>query len=160
MLTNVNISAVLKQLRKTSGYVAKDVREKLTHYGIEISEKTLYGYESGLSMPNADVFVALCDIYNCDNPLDIFSQSGITAEEMGRINQYRALDHYGQDTVTAVLDCEYTRCKDQNAGKAGKDTPVPLQVAARGGKVVPPDHAPDEEAIAAAEATTQWTESL
>ena len=54
-----NIASVLKQLRKTSNYSAVEVIKRLKKYEIDISAKTLYGYESGLSMPNANVFVAL-----------------------------------------------------------------------------------------------------
>lgn len=109
MKAGLNISAVLKQLRKASGYVAKDVTEQLKAYDIEISEKTLYGYESGLSMPNADVFVALCGIYQCDNPLGLFGSSGVDAEELRLIKKYRGLDGYGKQTVSLVLEREMNR---------------------------------------------------
>ncbi len=62
-MTKQAIASFLKQLRKTSGLSANDVIEKLKKYSIDISAKTLYGYESGLSMLNADAFVSLCRIY-------------------------------------------------------------------------------------------------
>lgn len=62
------IASTLKQLRKASRLSAKQAASQLKHYGIDIAPKTLYGYESGLSMPNADVFVALCSIYHCSEP--------------------------------------------------------------------------------------------
>ena len=73
MIENINIASTLKELRAISKLSAKEVSERLTLYNINISTKTLYGYESGLSMPNADTFLALCKIYNCENPLQIIS---------------------------------------------------------------------------------------
>ena len=104
-----NISSLLKQLRKTSTYSATEVIEKLKAYNINISAKTLYGYESGLSMPNADVFVALCKIYKCDNPMAIFGGISLVASETSIIEKYRLLDPQGQEHVNTVLDWETKR---------------------------------------------------
>lgn len=104
-----NISNVLKQLRKTSGASATDVVTRLKNYSIEISAKTLYGYESGLSMPNADVFVALCRIYNCDNPMDILGNSSIDPTDVNLLKKYHDLDPHGREMVDFVLDKEHAR---------------------------------------------------
>lgn len=108
-MSNNNIAGFLKQLRKTSGYSVNSVVEQLKTYGIDISSKTLYGYESGLSMLNADVFVALCRIYKCDNPMEIFGTSIIQPHEMKHIEKYRSLDPYGQETINIMLDREVKR---------------------------------------------------
>ena len=34
-------------------------------------------------------------------------------DEMQHIKKYRTLDKYGKETVSAVLDCEYNRCREQ-----------------------------------------------
>ena len=57
-MKRVPIPPLLKQLRSASGLSGRDVARKLALYGISLSEKTLYGYENGVSMPNADVFLA------------------------------------------------------------------------------------------------------
>lgn len=101
------IANFLKQLRKTSGHSANEVVEMLQTYSINISIKTLYGYESGLSMPNADVFVALCRIYKCDNPLDIFETPSVTQNELSIIEKYRELDERGKEMVDSVLEQAY-----------------------------------------------------
>lgn len=111
-MNNQNIANFLKQLRKTAKLSAIDVAEKLRQSNIEISSKTLYGYESGLSMPNADVFVALCKIYNCDNPMDIFPTPSFKTEEISLINRYRILDDYGKETVNIVLEREAIRVRE------------------------------------------------
>lgn len=104
-----NIASVLKQLRKTSQQTASDVIEKLKEHKINISVKTLYGYESGLSMPNANVFVALCQIYKCDNPMDVFGNSGIEPNELNLLEKYRSLDSFGKETIAYILDREALR---------------------------------------------------
>lgn len=108
-MTKHQISVFLKQLRKTSGLSANDVVNNLKSYDIEISAKTLYGYESGLSMPNADAFVSLCQIYKCDNPLDVFGTPVITSSELEHIETYRDLDPLGKSHVDAVLQWETER---------------------------------------------------
>lgn len=109
-MTNQSISSLLKQLRKTSAFSANDVVNRLKEYDIDISAKTLYGYESGLSMPNADTFIALCKIYKCDNPLDIFGSSTINPSEQSLLEKYRDLDDHGKELVDLVLEKEHDRC--------------------------------------------------
>lgn len=108
-MTEQTISNLLKQLRKTSSYSANDVVDRLKKYGIDISAKTLYGYESGLSMLNADVFIALCKIYKCDNPLDIFGNATFKPEETRLIEKYRDLDDHGRELVDLILEKEHER---------------------------------------------------
>ena len=61
------ISLLLKQTRSLLGMKGEDVVEQLKSRGINISVKTLYGYENSVSMPNVNTFIALCDIYRIEN---------------------------------------------------------------------------------------------
>lgn len=109
-MTGQNIASFLKQLRKTSGLSANEVVARLKNHNIGISSKTLYGYESGLSMLNADVFVALCRIYKCDNPMDIFGTPSISPSEQDIIEKYRFISEHspkGTETVNYILNREY-----------------------------------------------------
>ena len=106
-----NIAMLLKQLRKTSSYSVNEVIGKLKSYNIDISAKTLYGYEGGTSMPNADMFVALCRIYNCDNPIDFLNGSSLRTDEQRIIEKYRDLDDHGREMVDFTLEKEYERSK-------------------------------------------------
>lgn len=108
-MSSQNIAALLKQLRKTSKYSANEVVAQLKKYDIDISSKTLYGYESGLSMPNANVFVALCEIYECDNPMNISSNPPPDSADWKLLKKYNSLDPHGKDMVDTVLDKEYIR---------------------------------------------------
>ena len=106
-MTKQTIANFLKQLRRTSGLSANEVTDKLQEYDIDISAKTLYGYESGLSMLNADAFVALCRIYKCDNPLEIFGSPTVKSTELEMINKYRNLDQHGREMVDFTLQKDW-----------------------------------------------------
>ncbi len=64
---NIKISDVIKAKRKSLKLSVKDVVAKLSEQGIDISEKTIYGWESGHRQPDADTFLLLCDIYQIEN---------------------------------------------------------------------------------------------
>lgn len=57
----------LKNKRKSLGMSVKEVVEKLSEKEIIVSDKTVYSWESGHRQPDADTFLALCDIYNVSN---------------------------------------------------------------------------------------------
>ncbi len=112
----MDIGEKLKQLREANGMTRKDVADKLKAFGIDISDKTLYGYESGRNSANADMFLALCQIYKCNNIMETFSSSVdnvlFTNDEWKMIEQYRLLDLSGQETVSAILKHECERVKE------------------------------------------------
>lgn len=111
-----SLGAILKELRKKKKLTAKETSEKLLSMGYEISDKTISGYETGIRMPNADVFMALCKIYDCINILEMFSfikadYSIPTDAEWDIIEKYRFITEYSPDgavTVDTVLDREYS----------------------------------------------------
>lgn len=61
--TKEDVAAVLKEARTNSRLSAKTVIEKLQDNGINISVKTLYGYENAHSAPTAKTMFKLCEIY-------------------------------------------------------------------------------------------------
>lgn len=76
------IAKVLKATRKDSKLSVKDVVEELKKFDICISEKTLYGWESGHRQPDADTFIVLCHIYGIDS---ITGFSKITPEKYEKV---------------------------------------------------------------------------
>lgn len=71
----MNIGEKLKLLRENNNMTRKEVADRLKNYNIDISDKTLYGYESGRNSANADMFLALCQIYKCNNIMETFSNT-------------------------------------------------------------------------------------
>ena len=108
-----NIGNQLKELREQNNLTRKEAVDKLRELGIDISDKTLYGYESGRNSANADMFLALCKVYKCNNIMETFSDTVedvlFTNIEWNIIEKYRALDEYGKETVNIILDREAER---------------------------------------------------
>ena len=65
-----DVPKLVNQIRVAGNVSIKECSQKLQEMGFEkVSEKTLYGYERGSSRINADVFLAICQICGCSNPL-------------------------------------------------------------------------------------------
>ena len=128
----MKVSRLIKSKRKELDYSVKDVVSKLSKRGIDVSEKTVYGWESGHRQPDADTFLILCDIYQITNLSDEISSSEeneiISTNEQEVIKKYRALDEHGKMLVNNVLDLEYKRVTSQ------KSNGVTINIAARGGE--------------------------
>ena len=107
------IASILKQARKASCLSVKDTTTRLNKNGIPLSAKTIYGYESGISMPNADVFVALCEIYRYDpfRGMADHREPALSKEERSLLDDYKQLDPCGQEFVRTVLAHEKERVR-------------------------------------------------
>ena len=66
------LGGIIKSLRESRGISAKEMPRLLSAHGFNIKYPTYMGYESGNSTPNADLFLALCDIFQVDNILSTF----------------------------------------------------------------------------------------
>ena len=114
----MNIGERLKSLRESNNLTRREVVEQLKNYGIDISDKTLYGYESGRNSANADMFLALCRVYKCNNIMEIFSDTVddvlFTNKEWELIEKYRDLSSYDQETVTQLLNRLHDRKEIRN----------------------------------------------
>lgn len=110
------IGTKLKELREQNKLTRKEVSDKLRELDIDISDKTLYGYESGRNSANADMFLALCKIYKCTNVMETFSNSVddilFSNDEWCVIEQYRILDDFGKKHINYELDREVKRTKE------------------------------------------------
>ena len=112
----MSLSTILKEKRRDSGLSVKDVLTKLQAHNVNISDKTLYGWESGHRQPDADTFILLCEIYGIHSISEISgtnSPNDLTETEWRHIKKYRALDDHGKEIVTTVLECEYKRYSEQ-----------------------------------------------
>lgn len=105
-----NISSKLKEFRKFSGESVDDVCAYLRECGFDISTKTMYSYESGYRMPNADVFLALCVHYGCIDVLFDFGYSpkrmhsgSVSSDEQAILDKYNELPDSGKDMIRGAL---------------------------------------------------------
>jgi transcriptional regulator with XRE-family HTH domain len=88
------IGIVLRKLRDKKGFTAKQAVLHLLILGFDISEKTLYGYESGARMPNSDLFMALCAIYEVENILGEFGYKDLKDTMLFSNNEWELLRHF------------------------------------------------------------------
>lgn len=71
-MKNPNISKVLKFYRKQNDMSVNDVAFILNSRDLSIAPKTIYGWESGQTQPDADTLLLLCEIYGIKNILETF----------------------------------------------------------------------------------------
>lgn len=94
-MKNPNISKVLKDYRKLNHYTVNDLVLKLEDNDLPVAAKTVYGWESGQTQPDADTLLILCKIYKIDNILETFGYNysedelNLSLEERLIILKYR-----------------------------------------------------------------------
>lgn len=71
-MTRSTIAEVLKDHRKSMHLSATEVAGRLSTYGVDISPKSLYSYETGHRQPDAETLMALCEIYGIKDVLTTF----------------------------------------------------------------------------------------
>lgn len=71
----LNVGEKLAELRRRAGLSQKDLAERLSIYGVHVSNQAVSKWEKGLTQPNADQFLALCRALDAEN---------IAAEFFGR----------------------------------------------------------------------------
>ena len=66
------LGSKIRSIRESCGISARQMPELLAARGFNIKYPTYMGYESGNSTPNADLFLALCDIFGVKDILKTF----------------------------------------------------------------------------------------
>lgn len=84
-MKNAKIAQILKQYRKSNNLSVPEVAELLKEKSVSVAVKTIYGWESGQTQPDADTLLILCDIYNID---DILSTFGYNDKKSFNITKY------------------------------------------------------------------------
>ena len=101
-MSKEQIALKLQKYREQCGLSVKDVQQKLALMGFSISDKTIYGYESGHRQPDADTLMAMCVIYGID---DVFSAFGYKDTDEEDIDE----SYEGNDEVWRLRDELRTR---------------------------------------------------
>ncbi len=111
MLSKNSISNVLKEYRKRNNYKVSEVAIYLSNEGKPVAEKTVYGWESGQSLPDAECLIKLCALYNIVNVPRAFGyknnidSSSLSAHETEVIRRYRQASNM-QNAVDRLLGIE------------------------------------------------------
>lgn len=109
-MKNEKIAQVLKQYRKENGLSVQEVSRLLEEKSVHAAVKTIYGWESGQTQPDADTLLVLCDIYNIHDILSTFGYNqkkpfNITKYEEELILNYRRHPEL-QYAIKKLLDIE------------------------------------------------------
>lgn len=109
-MKNAKIAVVLKYYRKLTHKSVSDVAEELGKSNICVAEKTIYGWESGQTQPDADTLMVLCKIYGIEDILGTFGYENkdkkeivLTEFERKLILRYREAEDM-QDAVKKLLN--------------------------------------------------------
>lgn len=109
-MKNPAISQMLKHYRKINQLSVQQVADYLCESKIEVATKTIYGWESGRTQPDADIFMYLCYLYKIDDILATFGYSkpdevpfALSTEERKLIEAYRNHSEY-KDAINKLLD--------------------------------------------------------
>lgn len=96
-MKNPNIARVLKYYRKLNEISVNDVSNILKENNNYAAPKTIYGWESGQTQPDADTLMFLCDLYGIEDILETFGYHGkseskpllLSSKEQKLITNYR-----------------------------------------------------------------------
>lgn len=122
-----SIARILRKKRNQAGLSIKDVIEKLKCRGIQISDKTIYGWESGRRQPSSYILIELCDVYGMksfDELLGSNNRQALTPDEQKIIDGYRKLSNAGKTILTEVtsslIDYEENLVEIKKGGPTGE----------------------------------------
>jgi len=77
-MTRESIAKSLRRLRTNKKMSVLEVQSELLKHDVEVSNKTIYGWESGKRLPDADTFLILCGIYDSSDILKDFGYTNST----------------------------------------------------------------------------------
>ena len=104
----MTIGEKIREIREARGLTQKQLAQKLGE-----SRGTLVSnWEVGISRPDCDRIVQLCNIFNvtADELLSVkIDPYNISSEEWSRVAKYRMLDEHGKTVVNYLLNEEYAR---------------------------------------------------
>lgn len=126
---NEYLVSQLKKGRLDKGLKQSDVSKKTG-----IKNTTLSNYENGVTEPDMDTFLALCELYELDFVSLMEEAYGIKVpgknfhikpSEMELLKRYNDLDPHGKEMVDFTLEKEYERSV---AEKKMSDKVIPMMV--------------------------------
>ncbi len=105
LMDKMQIAALLKDARVQNKMSVEEVAAALRSFGHEIMPKTIYNYETGNSMPQVPVFLALCRIYGIDDIFDAkyHKKIEVSALEETLVNLFRSASSELRSAAIRVL---------------------------------------------------------
>ncbi len=97
-MKNENIGKMLKYNRKLNKLSVNEVSNLLCENHTPVAAKTIYGWESGHTQPDADTLLYLCELYNIDNILETFGYGNASSKPRPKLTEfeYNVIEKYRQ----------------------------------------------------------------
>lgn len=95
-MKNENIGKMLKYNRKLNKLSVNEVSSLLCENHNPVATKTIYGWESGHTQPDADTLLYLCELYKIDDILETFGYGSGTSTPKPRLTEfeYKLIEKY------------------------------------------------------------------
>lgn len=116
----MSIAEVLSGLRREKGFTQPDVASYLSAHGCSVTNKAVSKWEQGATMPDAEQFILLCELYGVRDVLKVFRKK---ADVLDKLNSYghRRLEEYAR--LLALSD-EFLREPINRQSRATRALPL------------------------------------
>lgn len=111
-ISKKQVANLLKDKRLECGLTGVEVVQRLKQqYDIDLSDKTLYGYERAVSSPSIPIFLALCRIYEVEDVAEALEGSktrrrSLSATEERLVRYFRQASPEAQELALKMLKPE------------------------------------------------------
>ena len=100
-----NIQKNIIRKRNELNLTQKELADKL---GLKLT--TISSWERGVSSPDIETLIMLCDIFNMSlSEMYGVERGNLSHEEIMLIDKYRKLDKVGQDIINYIIEAELSR---------------------------------------------------
>lgn len=110
------VMKMLRDIRCSKGLTIDEVHNFLLKNGIQVSKKTVYGWDRSTTTPNIKTFVKLCKFYGIKDVYSLFDEEAapvvpaanvlpITSKEERIIVQFRRKKEF-QEPILKLLDLD------------------------------------------------------
>ncbi len=100
----------IKEARQKNGLTQAQLAER-----IKVADSVVEAYETGMCVPGKEIFGRLAQVLAL-NEKELWQEAGglwqISQQEAEHIQKYRALDDYGRETVSYLLEREIARLSE------------------------------------------------
>lgn len=106
-MVRTTLAAKLKEFRTRAGLTINEAGEKVGKSG-----KTVSAWECGRGQPDADMLLALCDLYGVGSIAEFYGEQqpafSLSADEMRLLAAYRELNQQGKEYILQTIDMAAT----------------------------------------------------
>lgn len=115
----VPISEKLSSLRREKGMSQTQVADFLTQRGFPVTQRAVSKWERGSTKPDAEQFLALCELYGVHDVLNIFLDTR-EAPQLNALGRQRVAEY----TKLLCMSREFSNTPEKTAGHTRRTIPL------------------------------------